>query len=189
MRKNELINPLFESLSKKAREYIPIPQFTIIKEQENKGSKMDPKDVESNLMKILDPLRTNIISNIQAIPYQDIKDKIMPIAMEGIIKLTNNASVDDLITALEKIWTSAITQLNEYYMNNPEDKKETGDIYKKVDEGVKACRIAYDRLKEKAGGSINDAELLKRVNSGMEKAVKGLQDITKTAKNTIEAAK
>lgn len=183
MENKKIINPLFESLTDQARKFKTIPQVSIYEADESKES-MSSKDIEKYFLDILNLLQMNIVAFIQAIPQQDLKDLVMPSAMEDVLKLGENASIDDLIKSFKDIWVKALGKITA-----SEYKNEIGNIYTKANEGIEKTVKAYEFLKEKSGDKLNDKALLANVNSEMKKLIKGIQDSLQTAKTAISSAK
>lgn len=187
---NKLNNPLFESLLKQANKYKEIPKSIVIKEQ-NSAISLTEEEVKSTLYLILTPLLQNIVLNIQSIPDQTIKDEIMPEAIGEVIKLSDNKSIDDLITSLEKIWKEVALTFVKKYTDSTSIIDPEGnllDINKKVTTGVTELINAYKLLKEKEESKLANAELLKAVNGTMKTFNNSLIEAIKSAKTTILTA-
>ena len=182
MENKKINNPVFESLTQQVRRFKPVPQFSIY-EQADEASDMTTKEVTKYFNDILILLEMNIVRFIQSIPQQDLKDEVMPTAMEGIMKLGENASTTDLITALNDIWDKALGKIK-----GTKYKGDIGDIYDKAGEGIAKVLAAHKTLKEKSGGKINDPKVLESANNTMKNIIKGIQDSIQTAKNTIKTA-
>ena len=183
MENKKIMNPLFESLTTQARKFKTVPQISIYEADESTES-MSSKEVEKYFLDILNLLQMNIVAFIQTIPQQDLKDLVMPSAMEDILKLGENASTDDLIKAFKGIWEKALGKITA-----SEYKDKIGNIYAKANEGIEQIIKAYEALKQKAGDKIKDKALLTKVNSEMKGLIKGIQDSLQAAKTAIASAK
>jgi len=180
MENKKINNPVFESLTQQVRRFKPLPTFSIYEQEE--ASDMNVEEAIKYINNILSILEPNIALFIESIPQKDLKDQVMPEAMEGIMKLNNNASTTDLVGALYDIWTKALNKIKA-----SKYKDDIGDIYDKAGEGIAKAIEAHKILKEKSGGKINDPKVIEAANNKMKEYIKGITSHIETAKTAIDS--
>lgn len=181
MRNEKLLNPVFESLTEQARKFQTVPQFSVY---EADGGELLDKDVEKYMDTILSLLVPNIENYANFMPSQKVKDEAGVKAMEALIKLENNASIQDLMQSLGTIWEDVYKKVI-----NSKDKEKVGAIYEKVNEGIIKCLNAYAALKEKAEDKLKNKNMLEHVNSEMKGYIVRFLKSLKIAKESIQSTK
>ena len=161
MEKN-LYNPLFESFLEKAKKY----QTTEVNEQAEE--KLDVASASRYVQIIVSEWASNIMKFVQSSP-DDLKALISPATSEGISKLGNNASIDDLVEGLTKMWNDVMAKVGSY------KRQSVKDAFSEADKGFKKLSEAYNVYKQKAGTVASNPDILKKINEKMSDYVKNAQ--------------
>ena len=132
-------NPVFESLSQKAKKYtgIHINEDALAYEGEKS---------QKYLKLLIDSINGRIITFTTSIPEKSLRDLVLGIMDQGYKTLSTSApaNIDALIASMADLFDKAYIQIAA-----SSDKGKLVPIYDKVKEGMELLLKAYENLKKK----------------------------------------
>jgi hypothetical protein len=171
-------NPVFESLYSQANKYSNPGIY------EQTGKELSLDKVEKYAKDII----TGMVSKVLYFAIQSptsISGEIKKMLGEEVPKLSENASLQDLVNATENIWKKCYAEAQK-----SKQKDLIMPYYDKVSEGIESLKKSWEGLKNLAGESgIQNNDILEATNSLVSELIKSTTDELEKAKKTINNSK